>query len=58
MLGGHGKVSVSIDGKPTKTVDVGAYKLYTLRSGSKPTQGADDAARSRPASQAYAFTFG
>ena len=39
MLGGRGKVTVSIDGKPTKTVDVGSYKLYTLRSGSKPTQG-------------------
>ena len=43
VLGGHGKVTVPIDGKPTKTVDVGSYKLYTLRSGSKPTQRPADA---------------
>ena len=57
VLGGRGKVTVSVDGKPTKTVDVDSYKLYTLRSGSKATQGLMTLAFT-PGVQAYAFTFG
>jgi cytochrome c biogenesis protein CcdA/thiol-disulfide isomerase/thioredoxin len=57
VLGGRGKVTVSIDGKPTNAVDVSSYKLYTLRSGSKPTQGRMTLGFT-PGVEAYAFTFG
>jgi len=57
VLGGRGTVKVLVDGKPQKTVNVDAYRLYTLRAGSK----VDDALlelRFSPGVQAYAFTFG
>jgi cytochrome c biogenesis protein CcdA/thiol-disulfide isomerase/thioredoxin len=56
VLGGRGRVDVLVDGKPTKTVRVDAYKLYTLRDGR-----ATDALlelRFAPGVRAYAFTFG
>ena len=50
-------MSVSVGGKPAKTVDVNAYQLYTLHS----SNGIDDALLElsfTPGVQAYAFTFG
>jgi cytochrome c biogenesis protein CcdA/thiol-disulfide isomerase/thioredoxin len=57
VLGGHGKVAVLVDGKQGKTINVGSYKLYTLKSGSKPGQGLMTL-RFTPGVEAYAFTFG
>jgi cytochrome c biogenesis protein CcdA/thiol-disulfide isomerase/thioredoxin len=57
VLGGRGKVEVMVGKQPSTTIDVDAYKLYTLRS--SPT--ADDALLHltfTPGVQAYAFTFG
>jgi thiol-disulfide isomerase/thioredoxin len=56
VLGGRGRVDVLVDGKPTKTVRVAAYKLYTLRAG--PATDALLELRFTPGVQAYAFTFG
>jgi cytochrome c biogenesis protein CcdA/thiol-disulfide isomerase/thioredoxin len=56
VLGGRGSVDVLVDGKRTKTVRVGAYKLYTLREG--PAADALLELRFTPGVQAYAFTFG
>jgi len=57
VLGGRGKVSVSVDGKPQPTVAVDAYRLYRLRS-SKRYANAELELRFTPGVQAYAFTFG
>jgi cytochrome c biogenesis protein CcdA/thiol-disulfide isomerase/thioredoxin len=57
VLGGRGSVGVSVNGKQTSTVDVNAYRLYTLRS-SKRVDDAVMQLRFTPGVQAYAFTFG
>ncbi|HWB22975.1 MAG TPA: cytochrome c biogenesis protein DipZ [Gaiellaceae bacterium] len=57
VLGGHGTVQKLIDGKPAGSVDVNAYKLYTLHSSAVPEQGLLEL-RFTPGVQAYAFTFG
>jgi cytochrome c biogenesis protein CcdA/thiol-disulfide isomerase/thioredoxin len=57
VLGGQGKVTVSVDGTPRSTIDVNAYKLYTLLSSATPTKGLM-ALTFTPGVQAYAFTFG
>jgi hypothetical protein len=57
VLGGHGHVQTLIDGKPAGSVDVNAYKLYTLHSSPVPQQGLLEL-RFTPGVQAYAFTFG
>jgi cytochrome c biogenesis protein CcdA/thiol-disulfide isomerase/thioredoxin len=57
VLGGKGRVGVSVDGKPTSKVDVNAYRLYTLRS-SKQLEDAQLKLTFTPGVQAYAFTFG
>jgi cytochrome c biogenesis protein CcdA/thiol-disulfide isomerase/thioredoxin len=57
VLGGKGRVNVSVGGKPTKTVDVNAYKLYTLQSSRSP-ESAVLGLKFTPGVQAYAFTFG
>ena len=57
VLGGQGKVTVSVDGTQRSTIDVNAYKLYTLLSSATATKGLL-ALRFTPGVQAYAFTFG
>ncbi len=57
VLGGRGKVSVTVAGSPTRTVDVRAYKLYTLRSTGATSHGLMTL-RFTPGVKAYAFTFG
>ena len=42
---------------PQPPVDVNAYRLYTLRDGSRPADGLL-ALRFTPGVQAYSFTFG
>jgi cytochrome c biogenesis protein CcdA/thiol-disulfide isomerase/thioredoxin len=57
VLGGHGRVGVSIAGRPARNVDINTYRLYTLRS----SNGIDDGLMQlsfTPGVQAYAFTFG
>jgi cytochrome c biogenesis protein CcdA/thiol-disulfide isomerase/thioredoxin len=57
VLGGSGKVEVSVNGRHTKTVDVNSYRLYTLRNAS-PAEDATLQLQFTPGVQAYAFTFG
>jgi cytochrome c biogenesis protein CcdA/thiol-disulfide isomerase/thioredoxin len=57
VLGGTGKVHVALGGRPTRTISVGAYKLYTLRSAPMATEGLMTL-RFTPGVHAYAFTFG
>ena len=57
MLGGNGRVRVSVGGKPARTVRVDAYRLYTLRSSPSFASTRLDL-RFTPGVQAYAFTFG
>src|SRR5947207_2609329 len=57
VLGGRGRVRVAIGGKPQPSLDVDAYKLYTLRDGATPADGLLEL-RFTPGVQAYAFTFG
>jgi thiol-disulfide isomerase/thioredoxin len=57
VLGGRGKVNVAIGGEPARTVEVNAYKLYTLYS-SRRIADALLQLRFTPGLQAYAFTFG
>jgi cytochrome c biogenesis protein CcdA/thiol-disulfide isomerase/thioredoxin len=57
VLGGRGDVQVAVGGKPTGTVRVNAYKLYTLRSSLRLANARLDL-RFTPGVQAYAFTFG
>jgi cytochrome c biogenesis protein CcdA/thiol-disulfide isomerase/thioredoxin len=57
VLGGRGKVGVTIGGKAASPLHVDAYRLYTVRMGSK----VDDALldlRFTPGVKAYSFTFG
>ena len=58
VLGGHGTVAVSIDGKRTKTIRVDAEKLYTVASSSHTRQNALLELKFSPGVQAYSFTFG
>jgi cytochrome c biogenesis protein CcdA/thiol-disulfide isomerase/thioredoxin len=57
VLGGGGTVTVTIDGTKRATIDVNAYKLYTLLSSAQATKGLMALAFT-PGVQAYAFTFG
>jgi cytochrome c biogenesis protein CcdA/thiol-disulfide isomerase/thioredoxin len=57
VLGGHGKVRASVDGKPVGAVDVNADKLYTAVSGKHPRDGVLELAFT-PGVSAYSFTFG
>jgi cytochrome c biogenesis protein CcdA/thiol-disulfide isomerase/thioredoxin len=57
VLGGKGRVEVLIDGKPRRTVDVTAYRLYTLRRAPDLIDGLLEL-RFTPGIAAYAFTFG
>ena len=57
VLGGHGTVRTFVNGKPSRTLDVNSYRLYTVRA----SQTTDDALlelRFTPGVQAYSFTFG
>ena len=58
VLGGHGGVAVSINGKPTRTLHVNAEKLYTVASSPRVAQNALLELRFTPGVQAYSFTFG
>jgi cytochrome c biogenesis protein CcdA/thiol-disulfide isomerase/thioredoxin len=57
VLGGRGTVKAAVDGRPSKTVDVRAYELYTLKTGRAISDGLLTL-RFTPGVQAYAFTFG
>jgi hypothetical protein len=57
VLGGKGRVDVLVNGKPTRTIDVGSYKLYTLRD-APALEDATLELRFTPGVEAYAFTFG
>ena len=57
VLGGKGRVDVSVDGKRTGAVDVDSYRLYTLRRAPSFGGGLLEL-RFTPGVQAYAFTFG
>jgi cytochrome c biogenesis protein CcdA/thiol-disulfide isomerase/thioredoxin len=58
VLGGKGDVGVRVGGRPTKTVRVDGYRLYTLRESAKRANDALLELRFTPGIQAYAFTFG
>ncbi len=57
VLGGRGKVSVMVGDEPASTIDVRAYKLYTLHDSAK-AENALLHLKFSPGVQAYAFTFG
>ena len=57
VLGGHGTVHALVDGKPTRTIDVNAQRLYTVRSSTSSTSALLEL-RFTPGIQAYSFTFG
>ncbi len=57
VLGGRGKVNVSVPGEAARSVDVDSYKLYTLEN-SKASKSALLKLSFSPGVQAYAFTFG
>jgi cytochrome c biogenesis protein CcdA/thiol-disulfide isomerase/thioredoxin len=57
VLGGHGTVHALVDGKPTGTIHVNAYRLYTVRSSSKVADATLELRFSRGV-QGYSFTFG
>jgi cytochrome c biogenesis protein CcdA/thiol-disulfide isomerase/thioredoxin len=58
VLGGKGKVSVTVDGLPARTVDVDGYRLYTLLDSPERTNDGLLELGFTPGVQAYAFTFG
>jgi cytochrome c biogenesis protein CcdA/thiol-disulfide isomerase/thioredoxin len=58
VLGGKGDVGVQVAGRPTRTVRVDGYRLYTLRESAKRADDALLELRFTPGIQAYAFTFG
>ncbi|MFL5952817.1 MAG: cytochrome c biogenesis protein DipZ [Gaiellaceae bacterium] len=58
VLGGHGTVQVSVEGKHTKTIHVDAERLYTVRSSTKLATDALLELSFTPGVQAYSFTFG
>jgi cytochrome c biogenesis protein CcdA/thiol-disulfide isomerase/thioredoxin len=57
VLGGHGKVGISIDGKPARPVEVNSYRLYTVRMSDKLVDKLLTLTFT-PGVQAYSFTFG
>jgi cytochrome c biogenesis protein CcdA/thiol-disulfide isomerase/thioredoxin len=57
VLGGRGRVEVSIAGKAAAPVTVDAYRLYTLRTSTTPADALLEL-RFTPGVEAYAFTFG
>jgi cytochrome c biogenesis protein CcdA/thiol-disulfide isomerase/thioredoxin len=58
VLGGRGTLDVSVDGRPTQTIDVsGVPRLYTLYQGAPAATGTLQLHAS-PGVQAYDFTFG
>ncbi len=57
VLGGHGKVTASVDGKAAGSFSVDADKLYTVVSGKQPRDGILQLAFT-PGVRAYSFTFG
>jgi cytochrome c biogenesis protein CcdA/thiol-disulfide isomerase/thioredoxin len=57
VLGGRGRIDISIAGKPAAPVTVDAYRLYTLHSSKRISDALLDL-RFTPGVQAYAFTFG
>jgi cytochrome c biogenesis protein CcdA/thiol-disulfide isomerase/thioredoxin len=57
VLGGRGRVTALVDGKPERTVRVTADRLYTLVDRTKMSEGLLEL-RFTPGVEAYAFTFG
>jgi cytochrome c biogenesis protein CcdA/thiol-disulfide isomerase/thioredoxin len=57
VLGGHGTVHTLVNGKPTRTLNVKADRLYTAVSGTADVNGLLEL-RMSPGVNAYAFTFG
>ncbi len=57
VLGGHGTVRALIDGKPVRTLNVNAQRLYTVRASPK-TADATLELQFTPGIQGYSFTFG
>jgi hypothetical protein len=57
VMGGHGTVRATIDGKPAGTIDVNAQRLYTVRSSNTSMKGLLEL-RFSPGVQGYSFTFG
>jgi thiol-disulfide isomerase/thioredoxin len=57
VLGGHGTVHTLVDGKPAGTIDVNAYRLYTVRQSAKEVDALLEL-RFSPGVRAYSFTFG
>ena len=57
VLGGRGTVQALIDGKPVRTLNVDAQRLYTVRA-SAETADATLELRFTPGVQGYSFTFG
>jgi len=58
VLGGKGDVGVRVAGRPTTTVPVDGYRLYTLRESKRRAEDALLELRFTPGIRAYAFTFG
>jgi cytochrome c biogenesis protein CcdA/thiol-disulfide isomerase/thioredoxin len=57
VLGGHGTVRALVDGEPTRTINVDAQRLYTVRASDR-TADATLELRFSPGIEAYSFTFG
>jgi cytochrome c biogenesis protein CcdA/thiol-disulfide isomerase/thioredoxin len=57
VLGGRGTVQALVNGKPSKTLQVNADRLYTVVSGKAEADGLLEL-RMSPGVNAYAFTFG
>ena len=57
VLGGRGTVHALIDGKPTTTLKVDSYRLYTVLTGKTSRNGLLEL-RFSPGVRAYSFTFG
>ena len=57
VLGGKGRVSVLVNGKPTGTLAVSSYRLYTVDHFSTARSGLLEL-RFTPGVRAYSFTFG
>ncbi len=57
VLGGHGTVQALVDGKPTRTLKVDSYRLYTVRASHETADGLLEL-RFTPGIRAYSFTFG
>jgi thiol-disulfide isomerase/thioredoxin len=58
VLGGHGTLDVTVNGRPTQTIDVGSVpRLYTLYQGRSAANGRL-LLHASPGVEAYDFTFG